>query len=210
MTQDGYVRTGDAGFFNASGQLKIIDRAKDVGHLKSGALFAPKYIENKVKFFPNIKEAVAFGDGAEFVTCMLNIDLSAVGAWAERNNIVYGSYKELAALPQVYDVLAGHVAEVNRTLSREPEMANAQIARFLILPKELDADDGELTRTQKVRRGFIAERYAPLVRALYDGSNEAQIAIEITFEDGRRGELAARAAIRNAQVFPASRREKPP
>ena len=207
MTSDGYVRTGDAGFFNAAGQLKIIDRAKDVGRLKSGAFFAPKYIENKLKFFPNIKEAVAFGDQREFVTCVLNIDLSAVGAWAERNNIVYGSYKELAALPQVYDMLAADVAEVNRSLSLEPEMAQAQVARFIILPKELDADDGELTRTQKVRRGYIAERYATLVRALYDGSPEATISIEITFEDGRRGELAGRLAIRDAQLFPVPARE---
>ncbi|MBV9054086.1 MAG: long-chain fatty acid--CoA ligase, partial [Hyphomicrobiales bacterium] len=138
----------------------------------------------------------------------LNIDLSAVGAWAERNNIVYGSYKELAALPQVYDMLAADVAEVNRSLSLEPEMAQAQVARFIILPKELDADDGELTRTQKVRRGYIAERYATLVRALYDGSPEATISIEITFEDGRRGELAGRLAIRDAQLFPVPAREK--
>jgi long-chain acyl-CoA synthetase len=208
MTEDGYVRTGDAGFFDADGQLKIIDRAKDVGRLSSGALFSPKYIENKLKFFPNIKEAVAFGDRRHFVACLLNIDLSAVGAWAERNNIVYGSYKELAALPEVYDMLAGHVAEVNRSLALEPRMAKAQIARFLILPKELDADDGELTRTQKVRRGFIAERYAPLVTALYDGSRETTIAIEVTFEDGRKGELLGRVAIRDAQTFPTPTREK--
>ncbi len=201
MTPDGYVRTGDAGFFDASGQLKIIDRAKDVGRLACGALFAPKYIENKLKFFPNIKEAVAFGDGHDFVTCMLNIDLAAVGAWAERNNVVYGSYKELAAHSQVYDMLAGHVAEVNRSLALEPQMAQAQIARFLILPKELDADDGELTRTQKVRRGFIAERYASLVRALYDGSRETTIAIEVTFEDGRKGELLGRVMVREAPRF---------
>ncbi|SDR23655.1 long-chain acyl-CoA synthetase [Rhizobiales bacterium GAS113] len=198
MTPDGYVKTGDAGFFDAAGQLKIIDRAKDVGRLTTGALFAPKYIENKLKFFPNIKEAVAFGDGCAFVACMLNIDLAAVGAWAERNNVVYGSYKELAAHPQVYDMLAGDVAEVNRMLAQEPKMAQAQITRFLILPKELDADDGELTRTQKVRRSFIAERYAPLVEALYDGSRDAEIAIEVAFEDGRKGEISGHVAIRDA------------
>jgi long-chain acyl-CoA synthetase len=208
MTADGYVKTGDAGFFDAAGQLKIIDRAKDVGRLATGALFAPKYIENKLKFFPNIKEAVAFGDGRGFVACMLNIDLSAVGAWAERNNVVYGSYKELAAHSQVYDMLAGHVAEVNRMLAQEPQMAQAQIARFLILPKELDADDGELTRTQKVRRSFIAERYAPLVAALYDGSREAEAAVEVTFEDGRKGEIAGRVAIRDAQTVPLPARKK--
>ena len=200
MTEDGYVKTGDAGFFDADGQLKIIDRAKDVGRLASGALFAPKYIENKLKFFPDIKEAVAFGDQRDFVTCMLNIDLASIGAWAERNNVVYGSYKELAANPQVYDMLARHVAEVNAMLAKDAQMAQAQIARFLILPKELDADDGELTRTQKVRRGFIAERYAPLLAALYDGSSEAEIAIEVTFEDGRRGEISGRVAIRTLPV----------
>jgi long-chain acyl-CoA synthetase len=202
MTEDGYVKTGDAGFFDAAGQLKIIDRAKDVGRLVTGALFAPKYIENKLKFFPNIKEAVAFGDRCAFVTCMLNIDLASVGAWAERNNVVYGSYKELAAHPQVYEMLAGHVAEVNRMLAQEAQMAQAQIARFLILPKELDADDGELTRTQKVRRSFIAERYAPLLAALYDGSRAAEFAIEVTFDDGRKGEISGEVAIRDVPILP--------
>jgi long-chain acyl-CoA synthetase len=203
MTEDGYVKTGDAGFIDADGQLKIIDRAKDVGRLAGGGLVAPKYIENKLKFFPNIKEAVVFGDRRPYVACMLNIDLASIGAWAERNNVVYGSYKELAANPQVYDMLAGHVAEVNAMLAKDAEMAQAQIARFLVLPKELDADDGELTRTQKVRRGFIAERYAPLLAALYDGSREADIAIEVTFEDGRRGEISGRVAIRDVPVLPA-------
>ena len=202
MTEDGFVRTGDAGFFDADGQLKIIDRAKDVGRLADGGLFAPKYIENKLKFFPDIKEAVAFGDERPFAACMLNIDLASIGAWAERNNVVYGSYKELAANPQVYDILAGHVADVNRMLANEPQMAEAQIARFLILPKELDADDGELTRTQKVRRGHIAERYAPLLKALYDGSREAEIAVEVTFEDGRKGLISGRVAIRDVPLVP--------
>src|SRR5262249_36829545 len=169
LTEDGYVKTGDAGFFDArTGHLKIIDRAKDVGRLKDGTLFAPKYIENKLKFYPNIREAVAFGDQRDAVCAMLNIDLVAVGSWAERNNIAYGSYQELAAHPLVYDMLAAHVAEMNRSLAEEKAMAGAQIRRFLVLPKELDADDGEVTRTQKVRRGFVAERYAPLLQALYD------------------------------------------
>jgi long-chain acyl-CoA synthetase len=203
LTPDGYVKTGDAGFFDpATGHLKIIDRAKDVGRLTDGSLFAPKYIENKLKFFPNIKEAVAYGDGRPFATVMLNIDLAAVGDWAERNNIVYGSYQELAGHSQVYDMLEQHVAEVNRSLAAEKVMAGAQIRRFLILHKELDPDDGELTRTQKVRRGFVAERYAPLVTALYDGSTEADIATEVTFEDGRRGTIAARVKIRDMQVVP--------
>jgi long-chain acyl-CoA synthetase len=201
LTADGFVRTGDAGFFDArSGHLKIIDRAKDVGRLDDGSLFAPKYIENKLKFFPNIKEAVAFGDRRPFVAVMLNIDLAAVGDWAERNGIAYGSYQELAGHPQVLDMVERDIAAVNRLLAAEPAMAGAQIRRFLILPKELDPDDGELTRTQKVRRGFIGERYAPLVGALYDGSRDAEIATEVTFEDGRRGTLAARVKIGDIEI----------
>jgi long-chain acyl-CoA synthetase len=203
LTPDGYVRTGDAGFFDPrTSQLKIVDRAKDVGRLDDGTLFAPKYIENKLKFFPNIREAVAIGDRRPFATAMLNIDLAAVGAWAERNAIVYGSYQELAGHPLVYDMLERHVTEVNRLLAAEPAMAGARIRRFLILPKELDPDDGELTRTQKVRRGFVAERYAALVTALYDGSTEADIATEVTFEDGRRGTIAARVTIRDIEAVP--------
>jgi long-chain acyl-CoA synthetase len=200
-TPDGWVRTGDAGFFDErSGHLKIIDRAKDVGRLNNGGLFSPKYLENKLKFYPNIKEAVAFGHGRDFVTVMLNIDLVAVGNWAERNNIVYGNYQELAAHPKVYDMLATHVAEVNRSLAAEKAMAGAQIRRFLVLPKELDADDGELTRTMKVRRTLIADRYEPFVRALYDGSKTARISVEVTFEDGRKGAIVGEVAIRDMPV----------
>ena len=203
LTADGFVKTGDAGFFDAkSGHLKIVDRAKDVGKLVDGTLFAPKYIENKLKFFPNIKEAVALGDGHAFVTVLLNIDLTAVGNWAERHTVAYGSYQELAGHALVYDMLGRHVAEVNRSLAAEPAMAGAQIRRFLILHKELDADDGELTRTQKVRRSFIAERYAPLIAALYDGSSEVDISTEVTFEDGRKGVLSARVKIRDAEAVP--------
>jgi long-chain acyl-CoA synthetase len=206
-TVDGFVHTGDAGFFDPkTGHLKIIDRAKDVGRLADGTLFAPKYIENKLKFYPNIKEAVAFGQERDFVTVMINIDLVAVASWAERNNVVYASYQELAANPLVYDMVARHVEEVNRSLLDEEVMAGAQIRRFLILHKELDADDGELTRTQKVRRGFIAERYAPLATALYDGSSEADVATEVTFEDGRKGVIAARIRIRDAETWPVKAR----
>jgi long-chain acyl-CoA synthetase len=206
MTADGFVKTGDAGFFDPkTGQLKIIDRVRDVGRLNDGTLFAPKYLENKLKFFPNIREAVAFGDDRDFVAVMLNIDLVAVGDWAERNNVVYGSYQELAAHPQVYDLLASHVADVNRTLVADGVMSSAQIKRFLILHKELDADDGEVTRTQKVRRVFVSERYAPLIRALYDGSSEADIATEVTFEDGRKGVLSARIIIRDMATSPSPR-----
>ncbi len=203
LTPDGWVHTGDAGFFDPkSGQLKIIDRAKDVGHLKDGTVFAPKYIENKLKFYPNIREAVALGAGRDFVCAMINIDLTAVGSWAERNNVVYGSYQELAGNPRVYEIIARHVEEVNRSLSEEEVMAGAQIRRFLILHKELDADDGELTRTQKLRRGHITERYAPLIEAFYDGSAAADISTEVTFEDGHKGIIAARVAIRDMRTFP--------
>jgi long-chain acyl-CoA synthetase len=195
ITEDGYVRTGDAGFFEPDGQLKIVDRAKDVGRLRNGQLFAPKYIENKLKFFPDIREAVAVGDGRDFVAAMINVELASVGDWAERNNIAYASYQELAAHPLVYGMIEQRVDAVNEALSREPKMAGAQIRRFLILPKELDADDGELTRTQKVRRRIIADRYAPLIDGLFGGASEASIAAEITYEDGRKGKLVATARI---------------
>jgi long-chain acyl-CoA synthetase len=204
LTPDGWVHTGDAGFFDPkTGHLKIIDRAKDVGRLRDGTLFAPKYIENKLKFYANIREAVAIGAGRDFVCVMVNIDLTAVGSWAERNNVVYGSYQELAGHPLVYDMIARHVDEVNRSLAEEEVMAGAQIRRFLVLPKELDADDGEITRTQKIRRGFIAERYAPLVEALYAGATAAEISTQVTFEDGHKGVIAARVAIRDMKPYPA-------
>jgi len=203
-TPDGWVHSGDAGFFDQkTGHLKIIDRAKDVGRLTDGTLFAPKYIENKLKFYPNIKEAVALGNARDFVCVMVNIDMTAVGSWAERNNVVYGSYQELAAHPQVYDMIERHIEEVNRSLIEEGVMGTAQIRRFLLLHKELDADDGELTRTLKVRRSFIAERYAPLFHALYDGSHAADIATEVTFEDGRKGTISARVKIRDIKTLPA-------
>ena len=203
-TADGWVLTGDAGFIADNGHLKIIDRAKDVGKLTDGSLFAPKYIENKLKFYPNVKEVVAFGDGRDFCGVFVNIDLTAVGSWAERNNVNYASYQELAAHPQVYEMIRGHVDEVNRDLANEPMMAGAQIKRFLVLHKELDADDGELTRTQKVRRSFIADRYAPLIEALYDGSTSKHVRTEVTFEDGRKGAIEATVEIRDMQTYPAA------
>ncbi|MGB4950004.1 MAG: long-chain fatty acid--CoA ligase, partial [Rhizobiaceae bacterium] len=201
-TKDGWVHTGDAGFFDANGHLKIIDRAKDVGKLRNGNLFAPKYIENKLKFFPNVKEAVAFGDGRDFCAVFVNIDLTAVGSWAERNNVAYASYQELAAHPRVYQMMQEHVEQVNRDLAGEEMMAGSQIHRFLVLHKELDADDGELTRTQKVRRSFIAERYAPLIEALYDGSTSKHVETEVVFEDGRKGKISATVEIRDARLEP--------
>ena len=201
-TADGFVHSGDAGFFDQNGHLKIIDRAKDVGKMRGGALFPPKYVENKLKFYPNIKEAVCFGDGRDYVACFVNIDLVAVSNWAERNGVTYASYQELAGHPRVYEMIERHVDEVNRSLASEPLMGGAQIKRFLILHKELDPDDGELTRTQKVRRGFIAERYAPLIQALYDGSTESDISTEVTFEDGRKGVISARVKIRDMNLYP--------
>jgi len=207
MTADGFVKTGDAGFFEPSGHLKIIDRAKDVGKLRDGSLFPPKYIENKLKFYPNIKEAVAIGDQRDFVTCLINIDLTAVGNWAERNNVVYASYQELAGNPLVYDMIQKNIDAMNNSLAAEPMMAGAQVRRFLILHKELDADDGELTRTQKVRRGFVADRYKPLIDALYSGAGEADISTEVTFEDGRKGVIAARVKVRDLKPHPSVRAE---
>ncbi len=194
---DGWVHTGDFGFFDANGHLKIIDRARDVGRLQDGSLFAPKYIENKLKFFSWIKEAVVFGDGRPFVAAFLNIDLEAAGDWAERRNLAYASYQELAAQDAVYDLLQGCVERVNRDLAAEPAVAASQIQRFLILHKELDADDGELTRTRKVRRQIIAARYQPLVDALYSDQPVGRIETEITFEDGRKGRMRAELRIRN-------------
>jgi long-chain acyl-CoA synthetase len=196
-TADGWVHSGDAGYVDARGHLHIIDRAKDVGRLNDGTLFAPKFIENKLKFFPHISEAVAFGDRRDFVTAMINIDLTALGNWAERNNLAYGSYQELAGHPRVYALIQSEVEQVNRDLAADPKMAGAQIRRFLILHKALDADDGELTRTRKVRRGFIGDRYGPLVQAFYDGSQRARISTEVTFEDGRKGTLEGDIEIRD-------------
>src|ERR1700736_1141421 len=197
---DGWVHTGDSGFFDGDGQLKILDRARDVGRLEDGSLFAPKFIENKLKFFPYIKEAVAFGDGRAFVTAFINIDLEAVGDWAERRGLAYASYQELAAEDSVYDLVEGCIERVNRDLAVEPTLAPSQIRRFLVLHKELDADDGELTRTRKVRRRIIADRYDPLVEALYSGNATGRIATEITFEDGRKGQLRAELAIRDTDA----------
>ncbi|MGD9884054.1 MAG: AMP-binding protein [Reyranella sp.] len=201
-TADGWVHTGDAGYLDERGHLRIIDRARDVGRLNDGTLFAPKFIENKLKFFPHINEAVAFGHGRDFVAVFVNIDMTAVGDWAERRNIAYASYQELAGLKEVHDLIEGEIAQVNRDLAADPRMAGAQIRRFLILHKALDADDGELTRTNKVRRGFIGERYKPLVDALYDGSRRARIKVDVTFEDGRKGMIEGDMEIRDLAPHP--------
>ncbi len=198
-TADGWVLTGDAGFVDPDGQLKIIDRAKDVGKLSDGGLFAPKYIENKLKFFPHIREAVAFGDGRAFVTAFINIDLEAVGDWAERRGIPYASYLELAGNAAVVDLIDEEVRQVNRDLAREAQLVGSQIRRFIVLHKELDADDGELTRTRKVRRRFVAEKYHDLVDALYSGATQCHAETQVTFEDGSRGTIKAELQIHDVR-----------
>jgi len=200
-TSDGWVHTGDAGYLTEQGHLKIIDRAKDVGRLNNGALFAPKYIENKLKFFPEIKEAVAYGHQRDYCAVFVNIDLAAVGSWAERNNIAYASYQELAAHPQVLANIKTHIETVNRDLSEDPKLAGSQIKRFIVLHKELDADDGELTRTRKVRRSFVGDKYKPLVEALYSTLDNTHIETEMTFEDGRKGKIAADLQILDAETY---------
>ncbi|NLZ40927.1 MAG: long-chain fatty acid--CoA ligase, partial [Comamonadaceae bacterium] len=195
LDAEGWYHTGDAGFVDAHGHLKIIDRAKDVGRIvggaNDGAMFAPKYVENKLKFFPFVKEAVAFGDKREKVCAFVNIDFDAVGNWAERRNLPYAGYTDLAGKPEVLELVRECVDKVNADLAQDERLAGSQVSRFLVLHKELDADDGELTRTRKVRRGFIAEKYGVLVDALYGGLAEQYIETAVKFEDGRSGQVAA-------------------
>lgn len=197
----GWYHTGDAGFLDAQGHLKIIDRAKDVGRLADGAMFAPKYIENKLKFFPHIKEAVAVGDRRDKVCVMVNIDFEAVGNWAEKRNLPYAGYTDLAQKPEVYQLVKECVEKVNADLAADEKLAGSQIHRFLILHKELDADDGELTRTNKVRRGYIAEKYQVLVDALYGGRTEQFIETQVKFEDGRTGSVSATLRIMDTRTY---------
>ncbi|HEX5737518.1 MAG TPA: AMP-binding protein, partial [Hydrogenophaga sp.] len=205
LTADGWYHTSDAGFIDASGHLKIIDRVKDVGRIKGGvfdgAMFAPKYVENKLKFFSHIKEAVAYGDQREKVCVMINIDFEAVGNWAERRNLPYAGYTDLAQKPEVYELIRECVEKVNADLSRDDLLAGSQISRFLVLHKELDADDGELTRTNKVRRGFIADKYGVLVNALYGDQKEQYIETQVKFEDGRTGSVSATLKVDDARTF---------
>ncbi len=200
---EGWFHTGDAGYFDADGHLKIIDRAKDVGRLRDGTLFAPKYLENKLKFFPYVKEAVCFGHNRDMVCAFVNIDFEAVGNWAERRNLAYSGYTDLAGQTPVRDLVRECVESVNRDLAQDATLGGSQIHRFLILHKELDPDDGEITRTRKVRRGFIGEKYAPLVDALYGGKKDCYIETQVRFEDGRTGKISATLAITDAKTFPA-------
>ncbi|MFS2135618.1 AMP-binding protein [Duganella sp. Dugasp56] len=199
----GYFHTGDAGLFDHEGHLKIIDRAADVGRMNGGAIFAPNYVENKLKFFPFIKEAVVFGDKRDEVCAFINIDIEAVGNWAERRSIAYSGYTDLAAHPQVYGLVRDCIEQVNADLAAEPMMSDTQIHRYLMLHKELDPDDDELTRTRKVRRKFIAEKYAVLIDALYSGKTSQYIETQVKFEDGRTGLVAADLKIEPCKTFPA-------
>ena len=198
---EGWFHTGDAGFFEPEGQLKIIDRAKDVGKLWNGAMFAPNYIENKLKFSPHIKEAVAFGDGRDRVCAFINIDMGSVGNWAERRGIAYSGYTDLAQKPEVYGLVRECIEKVNSDLAGEGELAHSQVHRFLVLHKELDPDDDELTRTRKVRRGFVAEKYAVLIDALYGGLDKQHIETLVRLEDGRTNMVAADLVIGDAKTF---------
>jgi long-chain acyl-CoA synthetase len=205
LTADGWYHTGDAGFIDGQGHLKIIDRAKDVGRLAGGpddgAMFAPKYVENKLKFFPHIKEAVAFGDKRDRACAFINIDFEAVGNWAEKRNLPYAGYMDLAAKPQVLELIKDCVEKVNADLAQDALLAGSQIHRFLVLHKELDADDGEMTRTRKVKRGYISEKYQVLVDALYGGRSEQFIETAVKFEDGRSGSVSATLKIIDAKTF---------
>jgi long-chain acyl-CoA synthetase len=205
MLDGGWMRTGDAGFLDAAGDLKIIDRAKDVSRLADGTLFAPKYVENKLKFSPFVKEAVCLGQDRPFVTALVNIDLTAVGNWAERRSIAYTSYTDLSQKPEVYELIEHEVERVNRSLLDDDVLKGAQIRKFLILHKELDPDDEEITRTRKVRRGYIAQKYAALIEALYGAADRAQVEAKVTYEDGRTGTVRADVRIREVGAARAMR-----
>ena len=205
---EGWFHTGDAGYFDADGHVKIIDRVKDVGKLADGSLFAPKYLENKLKFFPYVKEAVAFGHGRDRVCAFVNMDMEAVGNWAERRNLPYAGYVDLASRDEVYELVRECIEKVNADLAAEPELCGSQIHRFLILHKQLEADDGELTRTSKVRRRHVAEKYAALVDALYGGAASVHVEAQVRYEDGRTGSISADLKIRDAKVFPAAAAKK--
>jgi len=190
VTPDGWLKTGDAGFFDKQGHLVIIDRAKDVGKLADGTAFAPQFIENKLKFSPFIREAVAFGHERPFVVAMIAIDMQTVGAWAEKRGLPYTSYMDLSRKPEVAELIGGEIAKANVTL---PDVQ--QVKRFLLLNKELEADDAEMTRTRKVRRKFVAEKYASVIDAFYGGKSSVDVTMEITFEDGRKSTLSSTIAI---------------
>jgi len=199
--EDGWVHSGDAGFIDKDGQLKIIDRAKDVSTLSEGTIFAPKFIENKLKFSPYIKEAVAIGMDKPCVVAFINIDAGAVGNWAERRSLPYTSYTDIAQKPQVYDLIYNEAIRVNKSLAEDEQLQGAQIHKYLILHKELDPDDEEITRTRKIRRRFIEEKYADLIDALYSDRDSVEVKAKVTYEDGRTTMINANLKIREVEVF---------
>ncbi len=201
MTTDGWLKTGDAGFFDKQGHLVIIDRAKDVGKLADGSAFAPQFIENKLKFSPFIREAVAFGDQRPIVVAMIAIDLQTVGTWAEKRGLAYTSFMDLSRKPEVAGLIGEEIAKANATL---PDVQ--QVKRYLLLNKELDADDAEMTRTRKVRRRFVAEKYAGVIDGFYSGARQVQVTVEITFEDGRKSTLVSDIAIHDLTPAEPTRR----
>ena len=198
---DGWLLSGDAGYMTERGHLKIIDRAKDVSKLNDGTMFAPKYIENKLKFSPYIKESVAHGMNQDFVAVFIDIDYGAVANWAERRHIGFTSYTDLAQKSEIYDLIYDEIERVNKSLSLDEKLKNSQIKRYLLLHKELNPDDGEITRTRKVRRRFIAEKYETLIEALYAGKENVDVEAKITYEDGRTATMKANLKIRDVETF---------
>ena len=186
-----YFKTGDAGIIDQNGHLRIFDRAKDVGQLQNGTMFAPKMIENKLKFSQYIKEAVAVGQEKPYVSVMINIDPLSVGNWSERRNLAYSSYTDLSQKPEVLSLIQEEIRRVNQSLAGEEKLKGTQIRKFLILHKELDPDDEEITRTRKVRRSFVAEKYKDLISAFYTDADHVQTEAKVTFEDGRTTTIRA-------------------
>ncbi|HEX5452667.1 MAG TPA: AMP-binding protein [Stellaceae bacterium] len=193
LAAEGWLKTGDAGFVDPRGHLVIVDRANDVGKLADGTVLAPQFLENKLKFSPYVGEAVVFGDDRPFVAALVAIDPATVGNWAERNNLAYTSFQDLSARREVRELIAGEIRKCNAALP-----PSIRIRRFLVLNKEFDADDDEITRTRKVRRRFVAAKYAAIVEAFYGGAEEVEVSAEITFEDGRRSVLRSTLAIGEA------------
>ena len=193
LSEDGWFKTGDAGVIEANGELTIIDRAKDVGKLEDGSAFAPQFVENKLKYSPYIAEAISFGNERPSVCAMIAIDFNTVGKWAERQTLPYTNYMDLSQKQEVLDLISAEVADINRTLP-EP----LQVKRFLILGKDFDADDAEITRTRKLRRSFIAEQYEPVITAFYSGASAVDLRAEVTFEDGRKSHVDMNLKINDA------------
>jgi long-chain acyl-CoA synthetase len=198
IDREGWFHTGDAGFIDPRGHLVIIDRAKDVGAMQDGTPFAPQFIENKLKYSPFIREAVCFGNERPYVVAMVAIDMNTVGSWAERHGIPYTSYMDLAQKAEIRGLLVEEIAKANATLP-----PSTRIRRLLLLTKDLEADDAEMTRTRKVRRRFVAEKYAPVIEAFYNGADEVELSTSITYEDGRQAVVRSRVHIEDVEREPA-------